>query len=107
MRWAEDYHLFVIGLFALAAASIGYWHRRLHRPGDRIHISGMGVSYIALLTAFYVDNGKNLPLGKDLPPITYWLVPSVIGLPLVARALARAHSPKAPRATAVAPQRSN
>jgi len=31
----------------------------------------MGVSYIVLLTAFYVDNGKSLPLWKELPPISY------------------------------------
>ena len=27
----------------------------------------MGASYILLLTAFYVDNGKNLPLWRELP----------------------------------------
>ena len=29
----------------------------------------MGLSYILLLTAFYVDNGKSLPLWKDLLPL--------------------------------------
>src|SRR5262249_9206151 len=58
MRWAEDYPLFIIGSIAITAASAGYLHRRLRRPGDAIHITGMGTSYIALLTAFYVDNGK-------------------------------------------------
>ncbi len=55
----------------------------------RLHITGMGLSYILLLTAFYVDNGKSLPLWKDLPPITYWLLPAAVGLPLIIHALSR------------------
>lgn len=89
MRWAEDYHLFVIGLVAFTSGSLGYLHRRRQRPGDAVHIIGMGISYIALLTAFYVDNGKNLPLWSHLPHLAYWIVPSIVGIPLVARALAR------------------
>jgi hypothetical protein len=56
---------------------------------DRLHLVGMSTSYILLLTAFYVDNGKHLPLWRTLPHLTYWLLPSAIGLPLIARALAR------------------
>jgi len=47
----------------------------------------MGLSFALLLTAFYVDNGPNLPLWRELPSITYWLLPSVVGLPLIIRAL--------------------
>ena len=54
-----------------------------------LHIVGMGVSYIAMLTAFYVDNGKSLPIWRDLPPITYWLLPSAVGVPLIVWALSR------------------
>jgi peptidoglycan/LPS O-acetylase OafA/YrhL len=90
VRWAEDYHLFILGLSALIAASLGRTARR--RRWARwvpVHISGMGLSYILLLTAFYVDNGKSLPLWKDLPPISYWLLPAVIGIPPIIRALLR------------------
>lgn len=104
MRWAEDYHLFVIGLIAITAASVGYLHRRLRRPGDAVHITGMGSSYIALLTAFYVDNGKNLPLWSHLPHIAYWVLPTLIGLPLLALALRhRRDATFAHAATAPAP----
>jgi hypothetical protein len=89
MRWAEDYPLLIIGSIAFTGASIGYLHRRLRRPGDAVHITGMGTSYIALLTAFYVDNGKNLPLWSHLPHLAYWFLPSIVGMPLVARALRR------------------
>jgi hypothetical protein len=47
----------------------------------------MGASYALLLIAFYVDNGKNLPLWKELPASAYWLLPAAIGIPLIARAL--------------------
>ena len=90
IRWAEDYHLFVLGVFSFAAASLG--RTALRRRGHnwvRLHIAGMGTSYVFLLIAFYVDNGKNLPLWKDLPPVTYWLLPAALGVPLIIRALLR------------------
>jgi hypothetical protein len=40
-----------------------------------VHVNAMGLSYVLLLTAFYVDNGKNLPLWRRLPPIAYWVIP--------------------------------
>jgi hypothetical protein len=42
-----------------------------------------------MLTAFYVDNGKNLPLWKELPEIAFWFLPSAIGVPLILKALFR------------------
>lgn len=47
----------------------------------------MGLSYVVMLIAFYVDNGKQLPLWKDLPHFMYWLIPITVGIPLVVRAL--------------------
>ena len=90
MRWRQDYRLFLIGAVAFTAATVGYLHRRRHRPGDTGHIAGMGGGYIAMLTAFYVDNGPHLPLWDRLPPLTFWLLPSVIGVPITARAVLRA-----------------
>ena len=90
MRWRQDYHLFIIGAVAFTAATIGYQHRRRHRPGDTGHITGMGVGYVAMLTAFYVDNGPHLPLWDRLPTLAFWLLPSAIGAPIIARAVIRA-----------------
>ena len=87
-RWAEDYHLFVLGAMSFAAAYLGRQARRQRlRNWVRLHITGMGTSYILLLTAFYVDNGKQLPIWKDLPHFTYWLLPLAIGIPLIVGAL--------------------
>ena len=88
VRWAEDYPLFVLGALAFASAHFGRMvRRRRWSQWAKLHIVGMGTSYILLLTAFYVDNGKSLPLWRDLPPITYWLVPAAVGIPLIIRAL--------------------
>jgi uncharacterized membrane protein len=90
MRWADDYHLFILGMLSFAAATVGRTaRRRCWRNWARLHITGMGTSYILLLVAFYVDNGKNLPLWKELSPIAYWLIPTMLGVPLVVRVLLR------------------
>jgi hypothetical protein len=88
VRWAEDYHLFILGVLSLAAAYFGREARR-RRWGNwvSLHVTGMGTSYILLLTAFYVDNGKNLPLWNQLPSIAYWLIPAAVGTPLIIRSL--------------------
>ena len=36
-----------------------------------------------------VDNGKSLPIWKELPPNSYWLLPAAVGLPLVIYTLLR------------------
>jgi hypothetical protein len=88
VRWAEDYHLFILGALSFAAAYLGRQARRRRwRNWAKLHITGMGASYILLLTAFYVDNGKSLPLWKELPPIAYWVLPAALGIPLIIRAL--------------------
>ena len=82
--------LLIIVAVAFAAATIGYLHRKRHRPGDTGHIAGMGVGYVAMLTAFYVDNGPHLALWDRLPAVAFWLLPPVIGAPIIARAVIRA-----------------
>src|SRR5215469_2946770 len=95
MRWRQDYHLFILGAIAYTAATIGVQHRRRHRPGDTGHIAGMGTAYIAMLTAFYVDNGPHLPLWDRLPTLAFWLLPAAIGTPITARAIIRARRARA------------
>ncbi|HZF41190.1 MAG TPA: DUF2306 domain-containing protein [Blastocatellia bacterium] len=90
MRWPEDYHLFILGMLSFATASLGRMALRRHwRNRIRLHITCMGLSYILLLTAFYVDNGKNLPLWNKLPQIAFWLLPGAVGIPFIVHALLR------------------
>lgn len=89
-RWAEDWHLFILGVLAFVCAFTGRAVARQKRANwPRWHIAGMGLSYIVLLTAFYVDNGRNLPVWRDLGPLAFWLGPAAIGLPLIGLALLR------------------
>ena len=88
VRWSRDYHLFVLGTLSFAAACLGRQARRRRwRHWARLHIGGMGTSYVLLVIAFYVDNGRSLPLWKTLPAAAYWLLPAGIGIPLIVRSL--------------------
>jgi peptidoglycan/LPS O-acetylase OafA/YrhL len=88
VRWSHDYHLFILGASSFVAAYLGREARRRRwHHWARLHITGMGTSYLLLLIAFYVDNGPKLPLWKELPPIAYWLLPGAIGIPFIVRAL--------------------
>jgi hypothetical protein len=90
LRLAEDWHLLVIGAVAFGAGCLGYLAGQRRRPGWlRVHIPAMGGAYIALFTGFYVDNGPHLPVWDRLPGLAFWLLPSLIGVPLILRALAR------------------
>lgn len=90
IRWEEDYHLFVLGLLSFVAAVFGRSAARWHwRRWPRLHLTGMGSSYILMLTAFLVDNGKFLPLWRELPPLALWFIPAAIGLPFLVHALLR------------------
>ena len=88
LRWSEDYVLFFLGLLAYALVTFGRFAVVLGF-GLRIHAISMASSFIVLLTAFYVDNGGNLPIWRDLPTIVYWLAPAFVGAPILLWALAR------------------
>lgn len=88
MRWREDWHLFVIGAVAFGAGTFGYLAGlRRWRAWVELHLVSMGLSYVALLTGFYVDNGPHLPGWRHLPHAVHWLLPTLAGTPLILRAL--------------------
>ena len=89
-RGAQDYDLFGLGTLSFLAASVGRQARRRRwRNWVRLHLAGMGLSYILLITAFYVDNGKSLPLWRELPQAAFWIFPSAFGAPIILHALWR------------------
>ena len=87
-RWQEDYHLFILGALSFGSVWLGraILRRRWHQ-WPRLHLALMAASYVLMLTAFYVDNGKSLPLWRELPQITFWILPTLIAAPLIFYAL--------------------
>ena len=85
-----------MGVVAALSATYGFTFRRLRRPRDVPHIVAMALSYIAMLRAFHVDNGPHLPIWNALPPMAFWFVPSIVGVPLLAIAFVRRRRRAAP-----------
>ena len=84
MRWPHNIHLLVIGICTTTFTYTGYElakPRKVNRT--RLHTICMGLSYIFLLTGFYVDNGKNLPFWNQFHQIVFYVFPSVIGIPII------------------------
>ena len=89
-RWVEDYHLLLLGATSFTAAIIARAAVQTRRTQwARLHAAGMSLSYLSLSIAFYVDNGKNLPVWRDLPAYTYWLIPTAVVIPIIVRAFVR------------------
>ena len=90
LRWSEDYYLVMLGVLSLGSASIGRAARRRRWHGwVNTHLVAMGLSYIVMLTAFCVGEAETLPLINELPHMSYWVLPSLVGMSCIARALLR------------------
>jgi uncharacterized membrane protein len=88
MRWPHNTHLLVIGILTFACAYSGrQFAKRKTKHWSRPHTICMGMSYVLLLTGFYVDNGRNLPLWNLFPQWFFYFFPSVIGVPIIIRVL--------------------
>jgi hypothetical protein len=84
LRWSENYDLFIVGALSFGFAYFGRLSAGRYEPQWlRVHVTAMAFSYISMLTAFYVDNGKNLPLWRDLPQLAFWFLPAAVGLPIL------------------------
>lgn len=90
IRWPANNHLFALGILSFAAGSVGRRaRRRVWQRWVPVHVTGMAFSYILLLTAFYVDNGPHLPLWRSLPRAAHWILPSLVGFPILGWVLTR------------------
>lgn len=85
MKWDRNAYLFFVAIFSYGFAFRGY--RASIKRGEgwlKKHISGMLGSYIAMVTALIVVNYQNLPLLNTMPSWVTWILPTLIGIPLVA-----------------------
>ena len=65
MRWAENYHLFILGACSFACAWFGRTALRRRWPHRfRLHIAGMGVSYILMLVLFTSTTESSFRCGR-------------------------------------------
>jgi hypothetical protein len=100
LRWPANTHLFVLGVLSFGAGAVGRMEQRRLAPVRlRVHVAGMGLSYILLLTAFYVDNGPHLPIWRSLPPLAHWVLPSIVGIPILIWAITRHPLIRRPRSS--------
>jgi hypothetical protein len=105
-HWPADAYLFVLATLGYGLALGGYAARCFRQePFVRrvvgkqwviAHIVGVIGSYVVLWTAFYVDNAHLIPGLKQLPTLTFWVLPTVIALPFLVVSLSR-FTPKTAR----------
>ena len=88
VRWASDYHLFVLGALSFAAACLGRQARRSRWPHwVRLHITGTGSTCVFPVDRVLLGQRQEPAALKDLPSVAYWLLPAAVGIPLIVRAL--------------------
>lgn len=98
MHWEHSWHLFLIASTTYGLGRFGVLARkRRWRRWRTWHGAAMGMSYVALYTGFYVDNGPQLPVWERLPPVMFWFLPSAVGIPLILFALKRNGALRVPR----------
>jgi hypothetical protein len=84
MMWSQLQYLFYIALFSYAQALYGYLARKLRwNNWLRKHISGMLGSYIGIITAVLVVNGKPFTSLTGIPQLFLWFIPAIIGTPCI------------------------
>lgn len=98
-RWQADAYLFLLAVLGYGFALCGYSARRFRQAlrmlrvlGEQwvvVHLVGMIGSYVVLWTAFYVDNAHLIPLLNQLPTLTFWVLPGLIGFPFVVLSISR------------------
>jgi hypothetical protein len=98
-RLPADAYLLVQATLGYGLALSGYAARRFRQEpilrrtlGKQwvvVHIIGVIGSYVILWTAFYVDNAHLIPGLKQLPTLTFWVLPTLIALPFLVVSLSR------------------
>lgn len=84
MHWQESSYLFFIALFSYSLALFGYMARKRRvRNWLPKHIGGMLGSYIGIVTAVIVVNIPAVPVVNEWPALAFWLLPTVIGTPII------------------------
>jgi hypothetical protein len=96
----------VVGAGSYALALRGYLAARRRRPGwIYAHVSGQGGSYIALVTAFLVVNWNAIAGHAGIIFAVPWILPTLIGAPLIRFTVRQIRHGRRPRSWAQASAR--
>ena len=77
-------YLFYIAIFSYSLALLGYLAaKRRWKNWIGTHIGGMLGSYIGIVTATLVVNATDIPFLNELPILTVWFLPTMIGTPII------------------------
>lgn len=94
-HWEESAYLFYIAIFSYALALLGYLSAKMRwKTWLGSHIGGMLGSYIGIVTATIVVNVHKIPVLNELPPLLFWLLPTIIGTPLIFKVGEKYKTPK-------------
>ncbi|WP_078544443.1 DUF2306 domain-containing protein [Litchfieldia alkalitelluris] len=94
IKWDESAYLFYIAIFSYGLALTGYLAKKMRkRNWLGLHIGGMLGSYIGIVTATLVVNANNIPFISELPTLLIWVLPTIIGIPLIFR-IGKRYSPR-------------
>ncbi len=84
LHWEESAYLFYIAIFSYSLALLGYLAaKRRWKNWIGTHIGGMLGSYIGIVTATLVVNATDIPFLNELPILTVWFLPTMIGTPII------------------------
>ncbi len=98
LNWSEVWWLALVGAGSYGFALMGYLAAK-RRPRGWLapHISGQGGSYIALLSAFLVVNWKAFTGTPGFASPLPWVLPTLIGSPIIAWTIAQVARGKRPK----------
>ncbi|KAA0560840.1 DUF2306 domain-containing protein [Bacillus sp. CH30_1T] len=84
IHWEKSQYLFYIALFSYGLALLGYLAvKKKWKNWIGAHIGGMLGSYIGIVTATLVVNTPSIPVLNELPILLFWILPTIIGIPLI------------------------
>ena len=98
LNWDEVWWLALVGAFSYSFALRGYLAAKRRRPGWlAAHVAGQGGSYIAMTTALLVVNTQGVGESGGIGAVAPWLLPTLVGTPLIAYTVSQVARGKRPK----------
>lgn len=90
LHWERSWAFLPVAIGSYGFALVGYLAAKLRFRGWlRVHVIGQGSSYIALVTALLVVNWQTLAGEPGRSAFWPWVIPTLLGSPLIAWAARR------------------